>query len=738
MGRPVCPFLQATPKFCSHHFPSDTRNASSAMRTDHHAYQQATRVAGYGLLGQTVLGFGLLLWGWLSEVTILTTIATWMIPGILAWLALVIVFHQHRLERLEALELDDAPSIGEDGRLFSADDARIAAKRLKWMHAWLMPIASVLYALLLVGFGLYTLRWFGKLDDANADVGKFNTGDALGWQLAATMGLAVLAFIFSRWVAGMAVHSAWANLRGGAGIMVGNALTLLAAAVGAVLAMLEKPTFLEGICQGIAIFMIAVAVETVFGLILNLYRPRRANEVPRAAFDSRVLSLFAAPDSIVRSINEAVNYQFGFEISSSWGYQLLLRNAVRLGVFGVVVILALTTLVIVGPGEQAMRLRFGAIVGNVLQGEPMFKLPWPIDTAIIDDVSRVRELPLGIPTRRSGGTELWSAKGGDDSFTNVFLVAAGTQSAVVEDNVRSGGVVDLFGGGRNVNAIADEFAVVEVEIVLQYRVRDRELDKWLNFTSDTRSRRSSLDMRSRTLRAIAMREATQFLSTKPLEEVFSPQGQSLLAGLSERVQRAFDDHQTGVELVGVAIPQLRPPLSTGDYAGRFEELSVSAQNARRMVESARSTVNTTMSLLIGDAARAAEIVKAIEELRESERASADPQATALMRAKVETMLLDARAQTASVISSARAKRWELLMDAKRQAAEVLGQSASWAVSPELYEQRRTMEALAEALAMVRVKYIIGIDPDRVRVDAEMKEAASGLNLADYMEKKTLE
>ncbi len=708
------------------------------MRTDHHAYQQATRVAGYGLLGQAALGLGLLLWGWLGEVTILTTIATWMIPGIVAWLALVIVFHQHRLERLEALELDEASTMGEDGRIFSLDEARIAAKRLKWMHAWLMPIASIVYALLLIGFGAYTLSWFSKLDDVNADVGSFNAGDAFGWQLAASMGLAVLAFIFSRWVAGMAVHAAWANLRGGAGIMVGNALTLLAAAVGAVLAMLEKPAILEGICQGIAVFMLAVAAETALGLILNLYRPRRANEVPRPAFDSRVLSLFAAPDNIVRSINEAVNYQFGFDISSSWGYQLLLRNAMRLGILGVAIILALTTLVIVGPGEQAMRLRFGAAIGSVLQGEPMFKLPWPIDTAIVEDVSRVRELPLGLTARKTSGTELWSATGGDDSFTNVFLVAAGTQSERVSGKVGSAGVSELLAGARGTNPIADEFAVVEAEIVLQYRVRDRELDKWLNFSADTRARGSTLDMRTRALRMIALREVTQFLSTKPLEEVFSPQGQSLLAGLSERVQKSFDEQDTGVELVGVAIPKLRPPLSTGDYAGRFEELSISAQNARRVVEASRSTVNTTMSLLIGDAAKAAEIVKAIEALRELERAGTDLAGAAERRAAIETMLLDSRAQTASVISAARAKRWELLMAAKRQAAEVLGQSASWAVSPELYEQRRTMEALAEALVMVRAKYIIGIDPAHVRVDAEMKEAASGLNLADYMEKKTLE
>ena len=95
--------------------------------------------------------------------------------------------------------------------------------------------------------------------------------------------------------------------------------------------------------------MLLLAAEIALNFVLNLYRPRRPGEVPRPAFDSRILSLFAAPDSIVRSINEAVNYQFGFDITSSWGYQLLLRSGVWLLVFAVGILVALSSIVVVEP-----------------------------------------------------------------------------------------------------------------------------------------------------------------------------------------------------------------------------------------------------------------------------------------------------------------------------------------------------------------------------------------------------
>jgi hypothetical protein len=215
----------------------------------------------------------------------------------------------------------------------------------------------------------------------------------------------------------------------------------------------------------------------------------------------------------------------------------------------------------------------------------------------------------------------------------------------------------------------------------------------------------------------------------------------LVDALANDIQLAFDALDCGVEVVGLSIPRLCPP---GKEGGKFEELSIARQNGRRQLEDAQSTVNTTMSLIVGDVARADEVLKGIDELMrleaEARIGSTDAQRVAqekadALRATLEQMLLDSRAQAASVISRARAMRWNALMDAQAIAEEVTGQVPAWNANPELYRTRRTMDALAQALAGVRVKYMLMPDPNRVRLDIEMQETTSGLNLGDYLEKK---
>ena len=76
------------------------------------------------------------------------------------------------------------------------------------------------------------------------------------------------------------------------------------------------------------------------------------------------------------------------------------------------------------------------------------------------------------------------------------------------------------------------------------------------------------------------------------------------------------------------------------------------------------------------------------------------------------------------------------MGAASDAAEVLGQAPSYRAAPELYKQFRTMQVLGRALSKVRVKYVLGegVAP-RADLDVTMKQAESGLNLADYLDKK---
>ncbi len=727
------------------------------MRTDQYAYQQATRIAGLGLLLQLAIGLVLLIFGRAADSTAFTFASLYALGGVLLWASLVVTFHQHRLaavERMEADELRDQ----RGGTVFEGEralDAAVAERRLRQMHAVMLPVVSLVLAAGLGLGGFLTLRAMQAADDALSGAASFSVGGGSGWQLAVCVALSLVAFILSRFVAGMSRQPVWQSLRGGAGYMVGTALLLLAIGAGLVFNVFERPGVLEGVVYGIGVFQIFVAAEIVLNFILNLYRPRRKGELPRPAFDSRVLSLFAAPDNIVRSINEAVNYQFGFDISSSWGYQLLLRSVAWLTVLGAGVLVLLSCVVVVPPGQQAVKLRGGAVVGDVYEGTVMFKLPWPFETAQIYEVSQIRSLVLGPKPLPVSKVNIWTGDAVQDPDRYPYIVAAPTLSAqalrtLAADDTSSAGsgagsgstgaqvtgaptVAPPAGADAGVQAVTQQFALVEADLIMKYRIKPDGLRSWLDFCNGVRLRKSPLDMRERTLRDMAMREVTQYLATQPMDTVMSPRGDSLVKTLQQRIQTAYDQAKTGVEVVAVQVPVLRPP--SGESQGMFEEISIDVQNARKVMDEAERTVNTTMATLIGGREQAANAVTAIEQLRMTEREKGESSPEAMeQRAAVENMLLGARAQTASVIARARARRWGIVMDAAGNAAEVLGQSPSYRAAPEIYKQRRTMEVLSAALSGVRVKYLLGAGAESAAVDITMQQPEAGLNIADYLEK----
>ena len=725
------------------------------MRVDHFAYQQATRVAGFGLLLQLIIGLTMLLFGLLGRDSTLVIGSFYPLVGLVIWVVLIVVFHQHRLERLESLEEDELREARPDASIFEAsrEEAGMAARRLRQMHKWLAPIASLVVAGLLITISVLTFVWFRRLDDemsrANLESG-FEIGTSPGWQIAICLGFAVVAFIFSRFVAGMSKQAAWQNLRGGAGFMVGNSLVCLVIAIGVILTLFDNTGVMEVISKIILVFMLAVAGETILNFILNLYRPRRQGEVPRPAFDSRVLSLLAAPDSIVRSINEAVNYQFGFDITSSWGYQLLIRSFAWLAVFAVVVLLALSTLVIVEPDQQGVRLRFGRIVGEVRQGEAVWKLPWPIETVETYDVGLIQELFIGPSDLDYPEVNKWSGADDDSVKTRKsFLVAAQPMSESVRravEGMEQSAAMESSMLGESTEAAEDEavekvtdrsndslgsrFALVNADIVIRWRVKPGQLVEFLNFSSDLPIPRSLMDMREKALHTIALREVSQFLAREPMDNVLSPKGKSLLARLEARVQGAFDSYDTGVEVVSLVIPFLQPAPAA---AGSFEDMSIELQNARKIIEEAKRKVAVTMASLVGDAESAEQITGLIAQLRETERAQGtESEAARSLRGRIEEKLIQGSAEAATLISLARARRWKIVTDAQEDTAEVRGQSAAYRAAPELFRERLIMDVFASTLNSVRMKYILGPDTERVNMGIEMREPDVGFNIQEYI------
>ena len=709
------------------------------MRPDQYAHQQATRVAGLGLIVLLAVGLVLLVMGRAVGSTALVHASALPFVGVLAWAILAVVGHQQRLVALESLEAEELRATRGASTVFDSEraaDSMVATRRLDWMLRVLVPAASLALAGALAAAGTWTVRTLSALDgDLGADAAleppvPFSAGGATGWQLAVCVGLALVCFIFARFAAGMSRQPAWQNLRGGACMTVGTSLALLAIAVGLVADAFGQAGLLEDLTFAIGIGELAIAAEVVLNFVLALYRPRRAGEVPRPAFDSRVLSLVAAPDSIVRSINEAVNYQFGFDITSSWGYQLLLRSTAWLVGLGTAVLVAMSCVVVVPPGQQAVRLRGGAIVGDVYEATVMLKWPWPVETAAVHEVARIRTLVLGPRPMKVGAVNTWGDESARDQDRFQYMVAAPNVSEQVRREAGSAGTDDAAA-----QSVAERFALVDADVVMSYRIAPDGLLAWLDFASDARFRRAGADVRERLVRDIALREVTQQLATQPMDDVLSPRGDSLVRSLRERIQGALDRAGSGVEVVAVQVPALRPPA--GEGAGMFEEISIDRQNARKMREEADRLVRASMAAMAGTPERAAEIVAAIEAYERAERSAGESAPETLeARAKAESLIMQSRGAAAGLIAAARARRWAIVMGAAGDAAQVLGQAPSYRAAPELYKQFRTMQVLGRALASARAKFVLGPGVSgRTDLDVTMKQAESGLNLADYLERK---
>jgi len=695
------------------------------MRVDHHAYRRATRVAGLGLMGQIAIALVLLVFGVLFPDTVFRFASFYVFGGVLVWLSLVVIFHQHTQERLEALEEDElaAARTGTGSVFESSGGGNVAAKRLKLMHTWLIPAVSLIVAVYLAIGAAGMFRYMSRLSDTGAAGRDFLRTNEMGWAVAICLFFAAICFIFSRFVAGMAKLPAWQNLRGGAAYGVGNSLLLLAAAVGITFRFFDKEQVTYWVAYAIPAFMLLLVAEILIHFVLNMYRPRIPGEVPRPAFDSRVLSLLAAPESIVRSLNEAVNYQFGFDITSSWGYKLMLRSVGWLVGLGVVLLVLLNMMVVVEPHQQAVKLSGGQIVGEVYPSGIMWKLPWPFETAVVYDVGRIRTLPITAQRIENPDVQVWADTIQADTTRRPFLVGgravvtSGEIGFTVDDETGFDGVTELY-------------SLVDAEMSLRYRIKYDGLLEYLNFASDQRQRRSRYTVRENALKALAMRTITQQLSELNLDQVISIYRGELINTLRRRIQETYDEMGTGVEVVALDVPMLRP---AGDVAKYWDDYATAKAQRREVVAKAEQEVAISLAFWIGDPDQAPAILVAINQWRRLiDELGRDDPAVLDKQTEIEQMFSRSGGALAQGIDTAEANRWVKLMHARAAVFRHRGELAAYRAAPELYKQREIMRALSENMVNRRKYVLVGVDPKRVNLTFKLEETPSLFSFDDAL------
>lgn len=659
------------------------------MKADYLSFSRAASVCLLGLLVQILMGVGLLVYAQVGRDHTAQTASYLILCGSAVWLSLAIVFDQHRRERIELMEADSLSGAG--GRAASVfesnpDDLRVAARRLAWMYRFLLPAVSILLASAYIGIGLW--RFWSAKEVFQPD--RFVVPPLRGWAMALGLTMAVVGFIFARFVSGMAKQAVWSNLRGGAAAAVGAALMGLALAVAHFVQIAGSDWLLRHLQLVAPAVMVFLGAEILLNLLLNLYRPRKPGEIPRPAMDSRVLSFVASPDRLAESIGGAISYQFGVDVTSSWAYQLLSRSVLLLVLVVAGVIWLLTCVDIIEPDQRAIQVRNGRAVGEVGPGI-YFKLPWPFETLDTFDATGIRDQQLATQTPANKGPILWT---NDHAVQEVFAIVQPTASIARSGEDQPGAVRDI--------------ALVSIEVPIRYNIRD--LSKFERFASDA--------TRDGLIRAVARREILAHLASRNEDDVLGRRITEISRELRQRVQARLDALESGVNVISVNIEGVHPEKNA---ARSFETIVDNLQKQQGAMEQGRTQAIRTLTSAVGSVELARTIAKEIDNLR-TERA--DAKASGEQERKIEALIAKAGGLAGSMIARAKAERWQRYMQERGRAEAFAGQLEAYRAAPNLYKAQLYFGALKDLMKGARVY----ITPDDVWSTVDLKDVDSTGNV----------
>ncbi len=668
------------------------------MKADYLSFKRATSVALLGLAIQLGLGLALLIFSQLARDSASFTASLYILIGAAVWLSLAVVYDQHRRERIEAMEAESLAAMSaRQSTVFeeNAEDLRVAAKRLAWMHRILLPGISLGMAAVLIGVGLWRFKSGQAL--ARADSVSLIAPHYRNWAIALGIGAAVAGFIFARFVSGMAKQRVWANLRAGAAAVVGAALMGLAILVAQFVVYAGSDAVARYLPAILPVIMIVLGGEILLNFLLDIYRPRVPGEIPRPAFDSRILGFVAAPDKIAESIGGAINYQFGFNVTGSWFYQLLARWLPALGVLGVLVVWAMTFFAVVGPDERALKISRGALSAELGPGLYL-KAPWPFARVERFKATTARRIDLAGPPPAADRAVLWTNEHGvDEKYLFVQPAASGGVAAAVDDDS---------------SAEYRDLALISVEVPVYYEVTD--LEKFEQFGAP--------ETREAKLKAIGQREVMEYMATVRVDEILGRGRSRASADLRDRIERRFNELDAGVRVLFAGVEGVHPPLDT---AHQFEEVVAVRQASLGLVAQARAERIATLTETVGSVA-SAELVLSLMERLENE-----PDAD--RRAEIEQQILEvcseAGGKVSAMIRAAKADRWVKHMGQRGRAERYTGQLASYRASPELYKAKLYFQTIKELMGKTRVYIVADGVPVQVRTNLEDSESSTNAILA---------
>jgi len=577
-------------------------NSASSDALDVVSQRRGKNVAIIGLILQLVLA-GVLFGLWRATGSLAAMSLSWvMASGTLLWLMAIVLFYTRQLQCQEALELEQIAAQADAGSIFEQDDIslRPALRRVGFILRWIVPIFTMSFAAYVMGVGALIFK--SVLGAGTATIEQ-TFERALTVSIFFTVGVGFAGFLFSRYATGMGSQAAYRPLRAAGSYLLVCVLGSVAMVVALVLAYRDVNSVDRYVALVLPAVMFVFAVEMLLNFVLDIYRPRVAGQEVRLSYDSRLFNLIAEPGRVGHSLAEALNYQFGFEVSKTWFYQLLSRAMIPLLLAGVAIMIGLTAVVVVPEGEEVVVTQLGTPMHPSLKPGLRFKLPWPLATATRYNTGSIQEVLLGAGEARTSEeiqknfvqgkeVQLWTEEHGAVKEKD-FLVAV----PVSRDNPAAVNLIKLVTS-------------------VQYKIDDPYKFAY------------AYDDAKEMLQCVAYQEMVSYLASATLLEndLQNPdRPQAIMTTgrieaaqkLMERIQKRVGDKDggldMGVTIVNVSFQAVHPPVKAAEA---FQKVLEAERRREEKRYEAQAQANRILAQVAGSPSSALRLAFAIEKYQD--------------------------------------------------------------------------------------------------------------------------
>jgi modulator of FtsH protease HflK len=480
-------------------------------------------------------------------------------------LVAVVSWFQMRLEeneRIEKLELDELARAKGESALFDAKESEVfpARRSREQFERFFVPGFAVLFFLLQAGGAFLLWRWIGKTTNGIVEVRAMPS-------LALFAIFALLLFLIGRFSVTIARLENHRLLRPGASFLLAGAYICALTAIGIAGVKLEFPTADFWIARALCVLLGLMAAEMLVTLLLEIYRPRLKGKISRPLYESRVVGLLGQPESLFTTAAQALDYQFGFNVSETWFYRLLEKNLAILILAQLAVLLLSTTVVFIDAGEQAVLEHFGKPVDTLTAGVH-FKLPWPADTIFRYRTEQIQTLYVGFtPGVDEQNTILWTVAHNKEEN---FLVGNRASATVSNENADMNGAVK-----------SPPVSLITVSIPVQFQITN--VMDWAYKNSEP----------TNLLADLATRAVVHFLAGSDLTNVLAGGRLEAAQELQNQIQADANARGLGAKIIFVGLQDIHPPTPV---AGDYEKVVGAEQTKLARILAARAAAIQTNAL----------------------------------------------------------------------------------------------------------------------------------------------